>query len=135
MKEYFIENEFVQYRLEDGVIFADFKPNLNVFSLEVAKEVVNTRLKFMRGVSRPVVIDFNNIVSADKETRRYFAGEEATSLVSAAAFMKITNTATLMMTNLFLKFNKPTVPTRFFNNKEEALTWLEDYKQVNSKFL
>jgi hypothetical protein len=48
--------------------------------------------------------------------------------ILAGAFVS-TKTVTIVLINLFLKINRPSVPARFFNNKEDAIQWIKRIKQ------
>lgn len=64
----------------------------------------------------------NTAVSAD--ARRAAASEEYSKNVAALALCS-DKTHEAIMGNLFLKVNKPKVPTRFFDKRDKALIWLK----------
>ena len=64
----------------------------------------------------------NSSVSAD--ARSAAASEEYAKTVSALALCS-DNLVLAIMGNLFLKINKPKVPTKFFDNRAKAYDWLK----------
>jgi hypothetical protein len=128
--EHYFENEFVEFWLENGIIIEVFKPSVKEITLEVAKKVVEDRLKFTRGVSRPMFIDMSEFRVIDKKARDYFAGEESNSLVSAAGIVLHSYIAWLAG-KLFLTINKPKANVQLFKTKQKALEWLQEFVPVD----
>lgn len=63
---------------------------------------------------------------ASADARRAGASEEYSRHVAALALYSNRLHETIMG-NLFLKINRPRVPTRFFDNREKALAWLRSF--------
>lgn len=126
MEKVTVDNEHIEIWIEDGIIFNSYKPNL-VINLEIAKKMVAARHQVSDGKARPLFIDISNLVSVDLEAREYLAGEEAIKLVTAGAIYS-TNPISKFAGKLFLDVNKPQRPSQIFNNKEEAIEWLQQYK-------
>jgi hypothetical protein len=121
------DNDYVSMWIEDGILFSDYKKKL-VIDLDVAKMIVKDRLDFTAGKSYPIVIDFSNLKSADKQARDYMNDPEGgLKGLLAGAFVSNNALATLFI-NLYLKINKPSVPAKFFTNRKEALDWLMTIK-------
>lgn len=122
-----IETKDVYFSIEDGILFCSYKRLLTI-DLDIAKMIVKDRLDFTEGKSYPIVIDFSNLKSANKEARDYMNDPEGgLKGLLAGAFVSNNVVATLFI-NLYLKINKPTVPARFFTSKEEALNWIRKIK-------
>lgn len=66
-----------------------------------------------------------NFFTLTRETRRLTSTKEFASNTKAVAFYT-TNTSILLLSNMYLKIDKPAVPTKFFNNKEAAMEWLRE---------
>ncbi len=126
IRESYIENDFVELWIEDGIIHEVFKPSLIILDIENAKKIVADRLKVSNGIIRPIFVDLVNAVSIDKQTRRYFASRESVNLLSAGAVL-VKNPITKLGGNLFFKIDRPPMPTKLFTNKVEALKWLRQY--------
>jgi hypothetical protein len=130
MKENYFENEFAEFWLEDGIIIEVFKPSVKQITYEIAKKVVEDRLKFTNGIERPMFIDMSEFRVIDKKARDYFGGEESNSLVSAAGIILHSYIAWLAG-KLFLSINKPKTNIQLFKTKQKALEWLQQFVPEN----
>jgi hypothetical protein len=129
MKGSYLENDFCRIWVSDGIMFVEYKPKL-VMTVEIAKHMVNERLKVSDGISRPVFLDVRNLVSTDRATMKYYKTKEVIQFVSASALL--TGSAlTSLAGNIFLTLEKPLIPTKLFTDENKALEWLEKYKFLN----
>lgn len=110
------------------IIFAHYAPQL-VIDIDVAKELVQNRLDFCKNKPHYILIDFSNTKSVTKEAREYMNSPEAgLKYILGGAFLS-NNIVSNVFINLYLKINKPSVPAKFFTQKEDALAWLKSLKQ------
>jgi hypothetical protein len=129
MKESYLENDFTKMWVSNGILFVEYKPGL-VMNLEIAKQIVNERIKVSNGVSRPMFLDVKNLVSTDRATMKYYKKKEVIQYVSSCAL--ITGSALGSLAgNIFLTLEKPLIPTKLFTDQSKALDWLEKYKFLN----
>lgn len=123
-----IETPHVFFHIEDEILFCSYKKDL-VIDLETARAIVRDRLSFTEGKTYPILIDFSNLKSVTKDARDYMNKPDGgLKGLSGGAFLT-TNVVTNMFINLYLKINKPTIPARFFTNREEAISWLKGLKK------
>lgn len=127
----YIENDYVEFWIENGVMMEVFKPNVKALTYPIAQKVIEDRLKLSNGVSMPLFVDLCNIKSIDAETRRFFATPYSIQLVSVSAFL-MHNYVSYYGGKLFLMFDKPKVKTELFRTKEEALKWLKLFVTNNN---
>ncbi len=130
MRELFHENEYIEAWLVDGIIEAMYKPGLREIDLAITKQVVKDRLEASKGVSRPLFIDMNKVVDVDQASREYLSDGDGIKYLNATAIM-VKNQVTKFLANIFIRFNTPKIPTKFFTKKEDALRWLEQFKYMN----
>jgi hypothetical protein len=71
-----------------------------------------------------VLFEGDEDASVSGEARRAGASEEYTKHVSALALYS-NKAYERIIGSLFLKINKPLVPTEFFDNREQAIAWLK----------
>ena len=128
-KQNYLENKYVEIWIEDGIIFEVFKPG-TVINLEAGKKVVADRLKVSDHTTMPLFVDMRQLLSINKETRRYMASKEALHYLSAGAFL-VKSTINRLAFNAFQVLSNPPIPTKGFTNKEKALNWLKYIKNVN----
>ena len=127
MKDSFLENKYVELWIEDGIIFEVFKPSVKEVTLEIAKEVVNDRLKVSNEITRPMLIDMGNFRIIEKNARDYFGGKESNSYVSAAAIV-LNSYIAWLAGKLFLSFNKPSSKIELFKTRHKAVEWLKQFR-------
>lgn len=112
---------------DDDILFLKYSQKLEM-SIDVATEIVKSRMEYCGGVPMYTVIDVTNIKSATKEARDYMNSTEGgLKGVLAGAFLSNSVVATLII-NLFIKVNNLTVPAKFFTEKQEAVKWLRKIK-------
>jgi hypothetical protein len=121
------DNDYVSMWIEDGILFSNYKKKLAI-DLDIAKKIVEDRLDFTSGKSYPIVIDFSNMKSSNKEARDFMNDPKGgLKGLTAGAFLSNNAVATLFI-NLYLKINKPSVPAKFFTSKTEAIDWIKSLK-------
>lgn len=122
------ENDYVEFRLKDGILYIHFKPNITITE-DIAREIVAARKEFTEGKTYPGIGDDSGIWGIEKGARDYFASTEGTSGVSAAALV-LKSSFSKILGNFILKVSRPTQPARIFTSQEKALEWLEQYKEI-----
>ena len=123
-----VDNEAVRIWKKDGIVFAEYKPNLYI-DMEVAKLTVKSRKQVTNGINFPVLIDIRNLKRVEEDARKYLASDEAAENVKAGAIIKdglIVN----LLANWYLSVDKPPFPTRMFGPTQikGAMRWLALYK-------
>lgn len=116
---------FVTYRTTDGIIRTEAKPGVDII-LPYAIEnslVVN---ELCRGRKHPLLIDLKHLQSITPEARSYFSARDRETDISAFAFL-IHSNFQRMVGNIFIQFNRPPLPTKLFNEEEDALVWLKEF--------
>ncbi len=71
-----------------------------------------------------VLIEGEDNASVSAEARAAVASKEYSEHTVALALCS-NNSYQAIVGNLFLKINKPSVPTRFFEDRKDAITWLQ----------
>jgi hypothetical protein len=129
MKESYLETDYCRMWVSNGILFAEYKPGL-VMNLEIAKQMVNDRIKVSNGISRPMFLDVRNLVSTDRATMKYYKKKEVIQYVSSCALIT-GNALGSLAGNIFLTLERPLIPTKLFTDQGKALEWLEKYKFLN----
>ncbi len=129
VKESFLENDFCQMWLSNGIMILEYKPKL-VINLHVAKQILSDRLKLANGVTRPLLLDARNFISMDRASMKFYKTKETIQYINASAFISGSALGSLAG-NIFLTMERPLVPTKLFTNGKNALEWLEKFKFMN----
>ncbi len=125
------DTKYAHFELDEGILIITFKGNLVIIE-EIAEEIVRDRLLFIEGKSYPILADIRIMKSVDKASREYFGSPKGQEGVRAGALLTDSVFSTFLG-NFFLKIeflNKSPLPTRLFTNKEEAIAWLKQYRQL-----
>lgn len=130
VKQAYLENDFVEFWIENGIIMNVYKPNLEKITIDVAKEIVRDRLQVSNGVTMPVMIDLTNAFTIDKASRRYFSMGDAMKYLSASAIL-VRNEITKLGGNIYIRIDKPKIPTKLFTEQDKAIEWLNQFKFMN----
>lgn len=64
------ENDYVKIWIEDDILYSNYQKNI-IIDLDIAKKIIEDRVKFTKGKNYPILIDFTNLHSVTKEARDY----------------------------------------------------------------
>lgn len=128
-RERYSENSYAEIWFEDGIIYTVFKPDVSL-NLTVVKEVVSMRLQVSNKINSPIFIDLRNVVYTDTEARKYMAKRESVEYLTAGGLL-IDNEIMRLAGNIFIKIDKPLIPTKLFTDKDKAMRWLQPYRFIN----
>ena len=126
-KHSYLENQYGEFWIEDGIIVEVFKPTIKNISLEIAVMMVSDRLKISNGVTMPLFVDLNNASSIDLNAREFFSAGDSLKYVSASAFL-LHNYIHWLGGKLFLSINRPKTRIEFFRIRGKAMKWLKNYR-------
>lgn len=112
---------------EDGIMHIHIKISTS-FEIENSKEIVEAREKLANGKRHPILYTTQyRFVTPSKEVKEYVAkSNQRTALVLADAFV-IGSFSQRLAAKIYLKLNRPSVPTAFFSSEESAIEWLLNY--------
>jgi hypothetical protein len=125
----YYENDFCEYWIDEfGVVHEIFKSTFSVLNLEVATIITMDRLKVSNGVARPLYVELGKATKMDRAANRYLSTGPAMECLTATGIL-VRDQIEKLGANIYTGFFKPSVPTRFFTDKEKALEWLRLYTQ------
>ncbi|MBL7889615.1 MAG: hypothetical protein JNL24_08685 [Bacteroidia bacterium] len=96
------------------------------YAIDDVIENVETFGKLTGGKKAPVLIIGGAFTSVSKEARSFMATHESLKYSLVEAFL-LNSLAQKLLINFYIKFDKPLVPTKVFNNKDEAIAWLSTF--------
>jgi hypothetical protein len=115
---------YITMWFHDGILYGRYAEGLDV-SLDIAKELVESRILYSEGKSCPMLIDMKGVKSATPQAREYLATIGATHLKAGALI--VGSQMNMAIGNVFLMIDKPLVPTKLFTNEDRAVEWLRQY--------
>jgi hypothetical protein len=123
----YIENSYAKIWIENDIIYGEYAPGI-IITLEIAHQVVATRLSLSDGNTYPMFIDVRKVKFIDKEARMYLAKHpDALRFINASALI-IESQLLKIMTNFFIRIENPPIPVKMLTDEKQAIEWLERYK-------
>jgi len=126
MKKINLEKSVVELT-DDGIMNIHIKEDQDI-ELNDAVLIVDAMGKLGEQKKYPVLIDAGEFSSVDKEARIFSASIES-NIYTLADAIAYCNLAQQLMAQFYLKYNKPSIPTKVFADKEEAIVWLKSFKE------
>jgi hypothetical protein len=121
-----VETDYIRLELlPNGILIATYKRRIKV-TLEMATEIVQTRLNFTGREPRPVLIYNQGVVKIEKSARKYVSSDDGIAGIKAAAII-VNAASTSIIMNFILRMERPDIPAKTFTSEKEAMTWLETY--------
>lgn len=118
------ENKFIISYNEDGYYELYIKDNVEIF-IDDIHLVVNAQ-KQLNGSKLPILIFGEQYSTTNTDTLKYISINENMPYSKCAAFV-VSSISQKLLGNFYLKIYKPQRPTRFFNQKNEAILWLKQH--------
>jgi hypothetical protein len=110
---------------DDGIIHMIMNKD-HMVNIDDLKNIVKAVGELGNGKKFPNLIEAGSFTSIDSDARKFSTAEELNIYTIADAFV-IRSLPQKLIANFYLKFDKPKLPTRFFDNTSEALQWLKQF--------
>jgi len=127
--KYFQDDSF-EMTISDGIIYVKWlKENYNVDDID---SVIKKRLELSDGYFYPIYTDFTKVKYGSRSAMRRLSSMDALlGIVASAAYCRSRVQQTLF--RLFHVLFKPKIPSRYFTDKQAAISWLERFRMDNIK--
>ena len=123
----YYENEFCEYWIDEyGIVHEIFKDTFKTLNLEVAKVITADRLKVSDGVARPLYVELGKATKMERAANRYLSTGVAMECLTGTGIL-VRDQIEKFGATLYTGFFKPSVPTKFFTDKEKAHLWLRQF--------
>jgi hypothetical protein len=120
-----LDTPYVYYEVKDNILIATFKKGSRI-NLEIAKKIVQDRLKFTGNKAMVALVFNHGVISMDKEARDFFSSPAGNEGLKAGAII-LDSEFTSILGNFFLSVNKPNIPAKMFTNVSQAVKWLQKF--------
>ena len=122
-----LDTPYIHLKIEDGILTGTYKKGLKI-TVEIAKEIVESRLNFLEGRNYPTLILNQGVISMDKGAREFLSSAEAMKGIKAAAII-LDSPFSSFLGNFFLNVNayKTTMPVKIFTSPHHAYKWLKKF--------
>ncbi len=112
----------LSFNKEEGVLYIELIAE-NEISLEDSIEHINATEKLTNGAFHCAFIKALGDIDISSDARKQGANAEVQKKLIAQAVL-VNSLATRIAGNFYIRFNKPTKPTKIFTNAEDAKSWL-----------
>lgn len=119
------ETPFVHLLIKDQILIGSYEKNLKI-NLNIAKQIVHSRLSFTRGKKMASMIISHGVISMDKAAREFLASDEGVQGLLASAII-VDSAFSSLLGNFFLEVNKTKIPSKVFFNIPKAKKWLQQF--------
>jgi hypothetical protein len=113
--------------LEEDVLIVKMKPNIDIGESELT-ELFNLSNELADFKKRFVVIDTRENFNSNADIRTLYSDDNFIKYRYADAFI-VNSLPMRLLVNFYISFNKPKIPTKMFNNKENAFEWINSLKK------
>lgn len=107
---------------EDGIVEVEFEKNL-LLDIKECEDIMNAYDQILESKKYPILHVAGKYMNATSAARDFGSSEKGLKYSKAEAYV-IHSLAQKIVANFYMKFNKPSIPTQFFQTKEEAVNWL-----------
>jgi hypothetical protein len=116
----------VIYEIKNGILYIQ-RLNRIHYDIETLRKNVMCKWEYVEGNSYPNVIYGPDMISMDKASREFLIGEGAKNTLSRAYVVE--KEQGRLQLHFFLETMKQPVPTKIFDNLEEAVEWSRQFIQ------
>ncbi len=117
-------HKFKLSTIDSKYYFVEIKPNVH-FEIDDLKQLVEFQ-KEIAGKKLPVLVLCLPDSHTESNTLKYIAKNQNSPYSIADAFV-IYSLAQKILANAYLKFHYSERPVKFFNNKDDALEWMQQF--------
>jgi len=118
------------YIEEENILYITMLKNSNI-DVDTAEEIVKAASDISENSIHGNLVDIREMSFMSREARIYL-GQQKRKNVLAIAVLKhsLFHNA---LANIYMKFNKPRIPTKAFDKKVDAIDWLREKLRENKK--
>jgi hypothetical protein len=119
-----IDEEF-SIKIEDGIVYIEFFIEHGTY--EFVDRGIKKRIELTNGKAYPMVSDVRSMKTSTREGRQRMSEPDSGEGVIAGAVI-INSKVQKVIYNLFQAIYKAPTQVKLFNNKEEAVEWVKQFK-------
>lgn len=121
-----LSTDLADYEFDNCILAVKPKKNLLLDKTEM-ELMLKEGIGLTNGEKYYALIDTSNNIDTTVDARNYYSTSELSKYRYADAFV-IKSLAVKLVFNFYIKFNKPTVLTKMFTDRDTAMQWLKKIK-------
>ena len=118
------DTKFLISLAEEGYYDLFIKDNVEIFVDDMIR--IRDAQKQLSSQRIPILISGGKYSTTNVDVLKFLAKNENMPYSKVSAYIA-NSISQKLLGNFYLNINKPERPTRFFNNKEDAINWLKQY--------
>ena len=112
--------------IDTNVLFIDIEKEKD-FEMKDFDQLKDAAGKRGNGIKFYNIVNVGDLTTPSADAQQASCSEEGSVYKYADAFV-INSLAQKILANIYMKINKPVVPTRFFNNLDAAKLWIAELR-------
>jgi len=105
---------------DDGILI--MKMHKTSVDLEAAKKITEVASNLAADFVHANLVDIRAMIFMSSDARKHFGSQDKSTVKAVAIVMN--SKLHRPIVNLYLKFSRPSLPTKMFDDEEEAREWL-----------
>lgn len=122
-----LDTPFALLSFEDDVLYVKMKEGVNLGQVEM-EELLKQAVAFTAPNKYFAIVDTTATYDSTPESRSFYAESDYSKYRYADAFI-VNSLPMRLLVNFFITFNKPKIPSKMFNNEENAYEWINSLKK------
>lgn len=106
---------------DQGILTMKMMPKSDINEKD-AEDICAAAAEISADIIHCNLVDISEMTFMDKKARAVFAGQKKSSVLGVAIISNSKLHRSLV--NLYMGFSRPTIPTKAFDDKEKARSWL-----------
>lgn len=121
------ENHIAKLIYDDDILYVIIKENVDLGIPEM-DELLEFSAKFLNYEKRYTIVDTRSNYNSSQEVSSHYANSDYVKYRYADAFI-VNSLAMRLLVNFYIRFHKPKIPTRLFNDEQSAINWINSLKK------
>ena len=122
-----LDTPFAFLSFKDDILLVKMKEGINLGQVEM-QALLKQAVELTAPNKYFAIIDTTSLFDSSPEARNFYAESDYAKHRYADAFI-VNSLPMRLLVNFFIAFNKPKIPSKMFNNEENALNWINSYKK------
>lgn len=114
--------------LKSGIVHYTFLPNVEI-DADAHVENQTALIKFTNNIKALLLVDSDNLISITDDGRKKLRELECFAPVIARTVV-VKSLVPRLLSNFYIKFYKPIIPTKNFSNYTDAFAFLENFEKL-----
>jgi hypothetical protein len=121
------ENNIAHLKYDDDVLYVVIKESVDL-GIKEMDELLEFSANFTNYEKRYTVVDTRSNYNSSQEVSNHYAKSEYNKYRYADAFI-VNSLGMRLLVNFYIRFHKPEIPTRLFNDEQSAINWIKSLKK------